>query len=105
MGKPAALVLFCCAAAMLGSLLLYLWPQMRLVDMGYHEGILQRQRVEALQRQKELRLELVSLSQLARIERIAAQYLGLRPPQSAQIIYVRSQQNSQPDLQTIPREP
>lgn len=105
MGKPAALVLFCCAAAMLGGILLYLWPQMRLVDMGYREGILQRQRVEALQRQKELRLELVSLSQLSRIERIASQYLGLRPPQSTQIIYVRLQHNSQPDLQTVTREP
>ena len=105
MGKPAALVLFCCAAAMLGGILLYLWPQMRLVDLGYREGILQRQRAEALQRQKELRLELVSLSQLSRIESIATQYLGLRSPQSTQIIYVRSQHNPQPDLQTIPREP
>ena len=101
MGKPATLVLLCCTAAMLGGILLYLWPQTRLLSLGYREGVLQKQRVEALQRQKELRLELVSLSQLSRVERIATQYLGLRPPQSTQIIYVRSQ----PDPQTVVREP
>ena len=105
MGKPAIFVLFCCTAAMLGGILLYLWPQMRLVDMGYREGVLQRQRVEALQRQKELRLELISLSQLSRVEEIATKFLGLRPPQSTQIIYVRSQRNPQHDLQTVTREP
>ena len=105
MGKPAILVLFCCAVAVLGGILLYLWPQMRLVDMGYREGVLQSQRVEALQRQKELRLELVSLTQLSRIEEIAIRYLGLRPPQATQIIYVRSQHNPQSDLQTVTREP
>ena len=101
MVKPATLVLLCCTVAMLGGILLYLWPQMRLVDMGYREGVLQEQRVEALQRQKELRLELVSLSQLSRIEKIATRYLGLRPPESTQIIYVRPQH----DPQTVRREP
>lgn len=105
MGRPAILVLFCCVTAMLGGILLYLWPQMRLVDMGYREGVLQRQRLEAIQRQKELRLELVSLSQLSRIERIATQYLGLRPPQRTQVIYVRSQHTPQLDLQNVAREP
>ena len=105
MGKPAIFVLFCCTAAMLGGILLYLWPQMRLVDMGYREGVLQRQRVEALQHQEELRLELISLSQLSRVEEIATKFLGLRPPQSTQIIYVRSQRNPQHDLQTVTREP
>lgn len=105
MGKPTIFVLFCCTVAMLGGILLYLWPQMRLVDMGYREGVLQKQRVEALQRQEELRLELVSLSQLSRIEEIATKFLGLRIPQSTQIIYVRSQHNPQHDLPTVTREP
>ena len=105
MGKPTICVLFCCTAAMLGGILIYLWPQMRLVDMGYREGVLQNQRVEALQRQEELRLELVSLSQLSRIEEIATKFLGLETPQSTQIIYVRSQHNPQHDLQTVTREP
>jgi cell division protein FtsL len=105
MGKPVMFVLFCSAVAMLGGLLLYLWPQMRLVDLGYLEGELRRERANALQRQEELRLELVSLSQLSRIEEIAARRLGLESPQSSQIIYVRSQHNSQDNFQPITREP
>ena len=105
MGKPVMFVLFSCTAAMLGGLLLYLWPQMRLVDLGYLENELRRERADALQRQEELRLELVSLSQLSRIEKIAVEELGLESPQSTQIIYVRSQHNSQGNLQPITREP
>jgi cell division protein FtsL len=105
MGKPAIFVLFCCAAAMLGGVLLYLWPQMRLVDLGYREGVLQGQRVEAMQHQEELRLEIISLRQLSRIEKFATQRLGLQAPQSTQIIYVRSQHNARRDLQTLTREP
>ncbi len=105
MGKPAIFALFCCTVAILGGILIYLWPQMRLVNMGYHEGVLQKRLVEALQRQEELRLELVSLSQLSRIEEIATRFLGLRTPQSTQIIYVRSQPDPQHDLQTVTREP
>ena len=105
MGKPVMVVLFCCTVTMLGGLLLYLWPPMRLVDLGYLEGELRRERADALQRQEELRLELVSLSQLSRIEDIAAKQLGLGSPQSSQIIYVRSQHNSLDNLQPITREP
>ena len=105
MGKPVMVVLFSCTIAMLGGLLLYLWPQMRLVDLGYHEAELRRERADALQRQEELRLELVSLSQLSRIEEIAVKRLGLESPQSSQIIYVRSQNNSLDNLPPIAREP
>ena len=106
MGKPTIFVLFCCTVAMLGGILLYLWPQMRLVDMGYREGVLQKQRVEALQRQEEFAPgNSSSLSQLSRIEEIATKFLGLRIPQSTQIIYVRSQHNPQHDLPTVTREP
>ena len=105
MGRPVMVVLFSCALAMLGGLLLYLWPQMRLVDLGYYEAELRRERADALQRQEELRLELVSLSQLSRIEDIAAKRLGLGSPQSSQIIYVRSQHDSPDNLQPIAREP
>ena len=52
------------------------------------------QRTQVLQRQKELQVELSSLRQLRRIEDIAAQHLGLRPPQATQVIYVRSGQQA-----------
>jgi len=73
----------------LGGIVLYLWPQVRLVNLGYRQSKLLAQRTHVLQRQKELQVELGSLRQLRRIEDIAAQHLGLRSPQATQVIYVR----------------
>ena len=81
-------------SAVLGGVLLYLWPQVRLVGMGYRYSKLLAQRTQVLQRQKELQVELSSLRQLRRIEDIATQHLGLRPPQATQVIYVRSGQQA-----------
>src|SRR5712691_2384434 len=77
-----------------GGGVLYLWPQMRLVGLGYRYSKLLAQRTQVLQRQKELQVELSSLRQLRRIEDIAAQHLGLRPPQAKQVFYVRSGQQA-----------
>lgn len=82
------------AVMVLGGVLLYLWPQVRLVSLGYRYSKLLAQRNQMLQRQKELQVELGSLRQLRRIEDIAVQHLGLRPPQATQMIYVRSGQQA-----------
>ena len=75
-------------AMVLVGILLYLWPQMHLVDLAYRSSDLQALRAKTLHRQKELQVELATLSQLSRIEDIAVQRLGLRPPQVSQVIYV-----------------
>src|SRR5215831_18059 len=80
------------AVMVLGGVLLYLWPQVRLLGLGYRHSQLLAQRTKVLQRQKELQVELGSQRQLRRIEDIATQHLGLRPPQATQVIYVRSGQ-------------
>ena len=77
------------ATAVLVGILLYLWPQMRLVDLGYRQGELRAQRVRGLQAQKELQVELATLRRLSRIEEIAVRRLGMRPPQLSQVIYIR----------------
>lgn len=87
--RHVGLALLLSASVVLGGILLYLWPQVRLVGLGYRQSKLLAQRTQVLQRQKELQVELGSLRQLRRIEDIAAQHLGLRPPQAAQVIYVR----------------
>ncbi len=79
------------ATAVLVGILLYLWPQMRLVDLGYRQGELRAQRVRGLQAQKELQVELATLRRLSRIEEIAVRRLGMRPPQLSQVIYIRSE--------------
>src|SRR2546423_3274266 len=87
--RHMGLALLLSATMALGGILLYLWPQVRLVSLGYRQSKLLAQRTQMLQRQKELQVELGSLHQLRRVEDIAAQHLGLRPPQAAQVIYVR----------------
>jgi cell division protein FtsL len=72
----------------LGGMLLYLWPQMHLVDLEYRYSELQTLRTKALHRQKELQVELATLSQLSRIEDIAIRRLGLRHPAVSQVVYV-----------------
>src|SRR5262252_10109549 len=99
--RHVGMALLLSALMVLGGILLYLWPQMRLVGLGYRQGKLLVQRTQLLQRQKELQVELSSLRQLRRIEEIATQHLGLRPPQGTQVIYVRSGQQTVAGQQTV----
>lgn len=92
--RHVGMALLLSAVMVLGGGVLYLWPQMRLVGLGYRYSKLLTQRTQVLQRQKELQVELSSLRQLRRIEDIAAQHLGLRPPQAKQVFFVRSGQQA-----------
>ena len=92
--RHVGLALLLSAVMVLGGVLLYLWPQMRLVSLRDRYSKLLAQRTQVLQRQKELQVELGSLRQLRRIEEIAAQHLGLRPPQATQMIDVRPGQQA-----------
>lgn len=87
--RHVSVALLLSAFMMLGGILLYLWPQVRLVSLGYRQSALLQQRAQLLQRQKELHVERGSLRQLRRIEDIAAQHLGLRPPHTSQVFYVQ----------------
>lgn len=81
-------------AIILLGILLYLWPQMRIVELGYQQDALRSQQAQALQRQRELQVELASLRRLDRIEQLAIQQLGMRPPQLSQVIYLRQKQET-----------
>lgn len=76
----------------LGGILLYLWPQMHLVDLEYRYSELQTLHTKALHRQKELKVELATLSQFSRIEDIAVRQLGLHYPAVSQVVYVYPEQ-------------
>ena len=89
LGKQAyGMILLSTAVLLLGALF-YLWPQMRMVELEYQQSALRAQQAKALQQQKQLQVELASLRGMARIERIAVEKLGLRPPQISQVIYMR----------------
>jgi cell division protein FtsL len=61
---------------------------MYLVDLEYRYSDLQTLHTKALHRQKELQVELATLSQLSRIEDIAVRQLGLWHPTVSQVVYV-----------------
>ena len=94
--RQVSVVMLISVALVLLGVLLYLWPQMRLVELGYRQGTLQDRRSHVLWRQKELQVEFATLRRLSRIEQVAKQRLGMRAPQVSQIVYV------DPDGQLVP---
>ncbi len=70
------------------GILLYLWPHMRLVELGYEHSELRTKRMQLLRQQKEYEVEIASLRRLGRIENVAEQ-MGLRAPRVSQVIYLR----------------
>lgn len=77
------------AVVLLGGVMLYLWPQMHLVELGYRQNALRAQRDRTARRRNELQVERAMLRRLERIEAIAVERLGMRPPELAQVIYVK----------------
>lgn len=71
----------------------YLWPQHRIVELGYRLEELEANRTEVLRLHRMLSLEEASLSSLARIERIATTQLGMVFPEPGQVQIVLNEKN------------
>jgi cell division protein FtsL len=91
--RQASVTVLLSVVMVLVSVLLYLWPQVRLVNLGYQQNVLQARRTQTLQRQKELQVERATLRQLPRIEEMAIRRLGMHAPKISQVIYVRPGQH------------
>jgi cell division protein FtsL len=91
--RQASVTVLLSVVMVLVSVLLYLWPQVRLVNLGYQQNVLQTRRTQTLRRQKELQVERATLRQLPRIEEIAIRRLGMQAPKISQVIYVRPGQH------------
>ena len=77
-------------AILLGGLLLtgvifYVWLQVQVINLSYDISRAQQQRKELVEINKKLRIQLANLKAPDRIEQIALNQLGLRPPQRGQI--------------------
>jgi cell division protein FtsL len=77
-------------AVLLGGLLLvgvifYVWLQVQIVNLSYDISRAQTQRKELVEINKKLRIQLANLKAPDRIEQIALNQLGLRPPQRGQL--------------------
>jgi cell division protein FtsL len=67
------------------GLLFYIWLQVKVVGLGYEISKAQKQKKELVEINKQLRIQWSSLKSPDRIERIALNQLGLRPPDRGQI--------------------
>lgn len=68
----------------------YLWPQHRIVELGYSLEALEAKKAEQQGLHRMLSLEAASLSSLDRVERIATTQLGMVFPKPGQVRIVRN---------------
>jgi cell division protein FtsL len=66
--------------------LLYVWLRLQVVNLGYALSATTKLQQRLEQEQRELRLEHATLTSPERIEAMARQRLGLRPPEKGQVI-------------------
>jgi cell division protein FtsL len=67
------------------GVIFYIWIQVQVVNLSYDLSRAQKQRKELVEINKKLRIQLANLKAPDRIEQIALNQLGLRPPQRGQI--------------------
>jgi cell division protein FtsL len=67
------------------GILFYVWLQVQMVGLSYEISTAQKQKKELVEINKKLRIQWSSLKSPDRIEQIALNQLGLRPPERGQI--------------------
>jgi cell division protein FtsL len=70
---------------LMSGILFYVWLQVQVVEVSYEISKAQHQRKELVEINKKLRIQWASLRSPDRIEQIALNQLGLRPPEKGQI--------------------
>ncbi|MDH5525933.1 MAG: cell division protein FtsL [Nitrospirota bacterium] len=88
LGRTALFRALVVAVLVVGATFVYLWQHMVMVDLGYRVEKARTELAELQHRHSELQLESASLSELARIERIARDELGMVAPEPLQLVRV-----------------
>ena len=73
------------------TLIGYTWLHMELLGSGYRIQGLEQELHELRRRERHLRLEEAHLASPERVEQWAIEELGMRPPELAQLTFVREQ--------------
>ena len=85
--KEFRVILLVCVLSMIGALTL-VWPNVKMVKMGYENQVLAREHRLLLQKNNHLKLERASLQSLDRIQFLAKNRIGLQRPGKGQIVTV-----------------
>jgi cell division protein FtsL len=76
------------AACLVGSLVLYAWPNLELRQAAQSRGRMERERERLLEENRKLRLERSALENLRRVEAIATREMGMVTPPPEQVVVV-----------------
>lgn len=74
------------AGAILTLALLLVWVRLQVVHTGYQLSAARRLEHRLQQEQRELALELATLTSLRRLDRLARERLGMRPPTRGEVV-------------------
>jgi len=77
-------------SVLLGSLLLYVTQGIQVIRMGYEIDRIQNRLREVKVERERLEVELASLQDLATVQRVAVERLGMVFPEAGQVVVVRA---------------
>ena len=65
------------------------WSRVRIVQLGYEMSVLQSEATELTKKVNHLKLEVERLKSPGRLQKVAADILGMHPPSSKEIVFVK----------------
>lgn len=74
------------ALALIGVVLIHVWLRLQVVQMGYVFSTINKLQGRLEQENRELKIELATLTSPERLEALARKRLGLVPPEKGQVI-------------------
>lgn len=85
LGRPRLLVLLGYIALLCALALFFVWSRLQVMNLGYEIASLGNEMAQMQREGQSLRIEVASLENPSRIERLARQKLGLQRPGAAQV--------------------
>jgi cell division protein FtsL len=85
-GRRRFVVVAFLALALIGVVLVHVWLRLQVVHMGYVLSSASKLQSRLEQENRELKIELATMTSPDRLEALARRRLGLKPPEKGQII-------------------
>ena len=85
-GRRRFVVVAFLALALIGTVLVHVWLRLQVVYMGYVLSSASKLQSRLEQENRELKIELATMTSPDRLESLARRRLGLKPPEKGQII-------------------
>lgn len=70
------------------------WSRVKIVQMGYHVSELQSKNAELTKQSDHLLVEIERLKSPTRLQKVATTVLGMHPPSSSEMIFVKKEKNT-----------